>query len=413
MFGPSDYSVFDTLDHDHHRLRREPWNPYFSKQSVSRLQPLLILPLVNKFCDRLAEYKAAKRPVVMTHAFANLTSDVISEYSFPKGYRNLEQHYFHERVYNSLIAMSKSGHLFKQCSWLLPLLSMMPLSITRYVSPTIYLVLRKQDGLFEQAKEIVEGRRDMSCKENTARPSMMHAFLDSDLPSSEKTVEHIKREAQSAIAAGTLTGTHSLVAATFHILASPPILEQLMAELQQATAENSTDLDMYRLEQLPYLMAIWYETLRVTYGVSHRLQRIFPHHSLQYKDWVIPAGTPVGMTSVHIHDNEDIFPEHRVFRPERWLPLQTEGQRLLRYLVAFGVGSRSCVGRELGKAEFLTTIAIMFLRFGRDMRLFETERERDIDVKHDFFNPAPSSKSNGLMVIFEREASAGEETRIR
>lgn len=79
MFGFNDVSSFDTLDHDKHRMRREPWNPYFSKQQVSRLQPMLIQPLVDKFCDRLAEYQAAKRPVTMIYAFANLTSDIISE----------------------------------------------------------------------------------------------------------------------------------------------------------------------------------------------------------------------------------------------------------------------------------------------------------------------------------------------
>ena len=47
MFGQSDNSAFDTLDHDKHRMRREPWNPYFSKQSVSRIQPLLMRPVVN------------------------------------------------------------------------------------------------------------------------------------------------------------------------------------------------------------------------------------------------------------------------------------------------------------------------------------------------------------------------------
>lgn len=37
MFGQYDHSGFDTL---------EPWNPYFSKLAVSRLQPLLVCTLV-------------------------------------------------------------------------------------------------------------------------------------------------------------------------------------------------------------------------------------------------------------------------------------------------------------------------------------------------------------------------------
>ncbi len=85
MFGQRDVSAFDTLDHDKHRQRREPWNPYFSKQSVSRLQPLLTQAVVEKLCTRLAEYQAAGKPAVMTHAYSCVTSDIISEYSFPQG----------------------------------------------------------------------------------------------------------------------------------------------------------------------------------------------------------------------------------------------------------------------------------------------------------------------------------------
>lgn len=403
MFGPSDFSVFDTLEHNHHRIRREPWNPYFSRQSVSRLQPLLIQPLVNKLCDRLAEHQAAGKPVVMIYAFANLTADVISEYSFPEGYHHLDQPHFHSGDYDAVMAISKMSHLLKQFGWLFPLLDSMPLWITKYISPAAYLILCRQNDLGRQANEIVKQRENLTFKETTGRPSMIRAFLDSDLPESEKTVGHMKREAQTATAAGIVTTTHALKMATFHTLANPPIFEKLMEELHQVMNDRDSDLGLHELEQMPYLMAIWYETLRMFYGVSHRLQRIFPNDALRYKNWVIPPGTPVGMTSVHVHDDEDIFPDHSTFKPERWLPLETEGQRLLKYLVSFGAGSRSCVGKELGKAEFLATMATMFWRFGRQMRLFETERERDIDIKHDYMKPAPGPESNGLMVFFDKE----------
>jgi cytochrome P450 len=123
------------------------------------------------------------------------------------------------------------------------------------------------------------------------------------------------------------------------------------------------------------------------------------------RDWVIPPGTPVGMTSVHVHNNPETFPDPYAFKPERWLLLQTEGQRLQKYILAFGKGSRQCVGKELGKAEILTTLANVFRRFGRDMRLYNTTRE-DIDVMYDVFDPLPSRDSNGLMVLFGKKAAA-------
>lgn len=417
MFGHNDLAVFDTLDHEMHRVRRQPWNPYFSRQSVARLHPLLIQPLVNKFCNHLASYQAAKKPVIMTHAFGDLTADIISEYSFPEGYNNLDHLEFRGKDYDALMALSSLSHWLKQFGWLFPLLNSIPLWFTKRTSPDTHLFLSREQNLVKQATEIIatyDGHIER--KENTARPDLMHALLDSNLPPSEKTVEHLKASAQTTIAAGTLTTTHSLVIATYHILANPPIRKRLMEEILTFAKSDGEDLqqldfDLHTLDQMPYLTAIWYETLRVFSGISQRSQRIFPFDSLVYhssvphdpaksQDYVIPPGTAIGMTGMHIHMNPDIFPDPRAFKPERWLPLESEGARLLKYLVAFGTGSRSCIGRELAKAEVLTTIATVFGRFGGTMRLHETERARDVDTTHDYFNPAPSEQSNGMMVTF-------------
>lgn len=185
---------------------------------------------------------------------------------------------------------------------------------------------------------------------------MLEAFLDSDLPPSEKDPLRIRGEAITAMGAGTLTSTHSLKCTTYHILANPSILHRLMHDLESAIPDPASLPSLRELEHIPYLVAIMYESLRIFPGASHRLQRVFPNDAVRYKEWIIPPGTPIGMTSVHIHENEDIFPEPQVFKPERWLPLNTEGQRLMKYMAAFGKGSRQCVGMELGKAEILTAL---------------------------------------------------------
>lgn len=114
MFGQYDCSAFDTIAHDKHRMRREPWNPYFSKASVSRVQPLLIQSCVEKLCTRLAEHQAAGKPVVMTNAFACLTADVISEYTFPSGYDLLDAPDFDHDHFDLLVALSRMSHTLKQ-----------------------------------------------------------------------------------------------------------------------------------------------------------------------------------------------------------------------------------------------------------------------------------------------------------
>ncbi|KAL8719988.1 MAG: hypothetical protein Q9225_003080 [Loekoesia sp. 1 TL-2023] len=405
MFGQVDNSTFDTLDHDKHRMRRAPWNPYFSKQSITRIQPLLIQTAVNKLCDKFAEYQEAGKPAVMTNAYASLTTDVISKYSFPEGYDLLGRPGdFDGEHYNAWMALSRISHSLKQFPWLFPLLDSMPTWVTKYTSPDFYVVLKQRNYLLEQAKLISKQRENVDYKEMTLRPSLIRSLIDSDLlPEDQKHPARIKGEAGIAIGAGTLTTSHALKVATYHILANKHVFDNLMAQLRVAIPNLDSPPTFQQLERIPYLMAIMYETLRIFYGVSHRLSRIFPDRPLIYKEWTIPPGTPVSMTIVHIHDNEDIFPFPYNFKPERWLPLNTNGQRLLKFLVAFGGGSRQCVGMELGKAEFLTTIANVFRRFGDSMVLWETVRERDVDTVYDVFNPMASRKSNGVMVLFRRE----------
>lgn len=78
--------------------------------------------------------------------------------------------------------------------------------------------------------------------------------------------------------------------------------------------------------------------------------------------------------------------------------------RLQKYLVAFRKGSRSCVGQEVGKAEILTALANVSRKFGREMRLVDCVRERDVDIVHDMFNPLASQGCNGLIVAFDTKA---------
>jgi cytochrome P450 len=73
---------------------------------------------------------------------------------------------------------------------------------------------------------------------------------------------------------------------------------------------------------------------------------VSPNKATKYKAWDIPAGTPVSMTIVDVHNDERVFPNSRAFVPERWLgnPKTENGSSLNRYFVAFGKGARSCLG---------------------------------------------------------------------
>jgi len=101
------------------------------------------------------------------------------------------------------------------------------------------------------------------------------------------------------------------------------------------------------------------------------------------------------MTSVMMHDNPDIFPEPRAFKPERWL--QSNANQLRKYLVAFSKGSRQCLGMQLAYCELYLIMAALFVPGRFNFELFETDIT-DVEIVHDFFNPFHRMDSKGIRI---------------
>ena len=255
-----------------------------------------------------------------------------------------------------------------------------------------------------------------------SHPTIFHEILQNEsLPDSEKSVLRLKHEALIVVAAGTVTTSWTLCAAVFNLLRLPKVLSKLKLELASAFPDNETTdtIPLAQLESLPYLTAVIQEALRLSYGVASRLQRISPDKPLAYTDksnhvWVIPPGTPVSMTSVHIHHNEDIFPDSYAFRPERWSG-EGSGVELARHMVSFSKGTRQCLGINLAYAELYLCISAIFRRYGSanvpgldqegvrhkgDLGVLELEdaNEREVRIAADGFVPLRDPTAKGIRV---------------
>lgn len=277
---------------------------------------------------------------------------------------------------------------------MLAILNLLPDWWVRATNPLFAQLRAQQLEYVSQVQSILSYHDETGSK---SHPTVFHSLRDDDgLPLSEKSLPRLVMEAQSLVGAGTLTSTHMLSMTTYHVLMNPPILSRLIAQLEQALPDASTPCSLQKLEQIPYLSAVINEGLRISYGSIHRLQRVHPDNALTFRNWTIPPGTPVGMSSLHMHNDPAIFPEPRRFDPSRWMGLEKELRQ--RHLFNFGRGTRQCVGMNLAQAEFHMTLATIFRKFGTKMQLYDTVRERDVDVKHDFFVTNPSLDSRGVRV---------------
>jgi cytochrome P450 len=239
-----------------------------------------------------------------------------------------------------------------------------------------------------------------------SHPTIFHELLNSNLPDSEKSVERLTDEAQTVIGAGQETVAWILTVITCHLLSNPVVLRKLKIELATAIPDPDVITPEATLSNLPYLTGVIKEGLRLGYGVTSRLARV-PHEPLVFptkgRDWIIPAGTPVGMTSVLVHHDESIFPDSKEFRPERWI----EDPRLDRYLIAFSKGSRQCLGMNLAYVEMYLWLAAVFGRFGSKEVRFESDEGvlelvdtdlSDVEIVGDRFVPIIKPESKGVRV---------------
>ena len=169
-------------------------------------------------------------------------------------------------------------------------------------------------------------------------------MLRSELPPEDKEITRLNEEAQLLVAAGLTTAAWAMSVTSFHIIQKSSIYERLRHELLTALPGKHAPITWSAVENLPYLNACIREGLRFSHGVTARSPRLWSK-DLQYADWRIPALTPVSLTIYDHNLNEDIFPDSKTFKPDRWLDEKGNlSKNMDQWFFSFGKGSRSCLG---------------------------------------------------------------------
>lgn len=132
----------------------------------------------------------------------------------------------------------------------------------------------------------------------------------------------------------------------FHIFSNQEIFQRLRAEIStvnKTSLSSDAKLEVKTLEQLPYLTSVIIERMQLSPSISSRIARIAPDRDLFYGDLRIPAGTPVGMTSILMHTDERLYPEPLSFNPDRWMDPEAR-RKLEKTYAPFSRGTRICLG---------------------------------------------------------------------
>ncbi|OQE10007.1 hypothetical protein PENVUL_c005G07059 [Penicillium vulpinum] len=401
--GTMSWSLLQSMDHDLHRVRRAALNPFFSKRAISSLEGMVV-EKIKRLESRLAGSYARGEVVNLTNSTAALTMDVISSYALGGDIGNLGREDWGSDWLEAFRTVGLMRPMGRQFSWLMnPLLNNLSPEVVKWISPETAKLTKKLQYPIEIINVATEERRKNggnSKNEGLLSANSRTIFQDivnSDLPASEKTPERLNAEAGLALGAGTETTARNLAVMIYYLLHNKDVLDKLRAELSPVMPAADSPVALADLEALPYFSAVINEGLRLAHGASSRMPRIATKNlstSNGHYDQ-----TPV-MQSLYLHHtNPQIFPEPFRFNPQRWID---DPKLKPRYLMAWGQGSRSCLGINLANAELYLTIAHLITRF--ELELYDTIWERDVENSHDCFIGVADLSSPGIRVKITRDA---------
>lgn len=339
--GPTDATdVSSSTGHDAHKSHRRAIAPFFSKQNVFARQDLL-RNNADKLCQRISSLNGGAI-FNLGAALSAFTRDNANEFIVGKSYNELDLDDFGVGLSNASQGAGVFWRTTKHIRWFGALLKAIPISIA---------MKSADEGTQSFLRYLLQSEQDtrdtlaaaMSPSPDTRiQNTIVYEIVHSTLPPQEKTLDRILQEVASSTGAGFETTAAALRLILFHVYTSAPILQRLRQELATVFLDESGSHPLKALEQLPYLAAVLMEGMRLSPAIATRAARV-TDKDLQYNDWVIPAGTPVGMTTYLMHIDEKIYPEPMRFNPDRWLGPKKASEATY---APFSRGTRICLGMQ-------------------------------------------------------------------
>ncbi|WP_110989112.1 cytochrome P450 [Acaryochloris thomasi] len=167
------------------------------------------------------------------------------------------------------------------------------------------------------------------------------------------TDQELRDELMMFLLVGHETTATALTWAMYWVHSFPEVKQRLMAELETV----SDPADPFQFLQLPYLNAVCNETLRI-YPVA---MLTFPRRvevPIELCGYQLEPGMLLMGAMYLVHQREELYPQPREFRPERFLERQFSPYEF----IPFGAGARRCVGAALAQYELKIVLATILTR---------------------------------------------------
>lgn len=385
--GHSLQSLFSTTDNDFHMQFRRCVNSAFAMSALVQYEPFVdnTTKLFLKQTERL--YITNPEKCDFTRWLQFYAFDVIGEITYSKRHGFIEKN---EDI-DGIVAYLTKLFLYVAPIGQIPILDRfilknpiyLKLSQWGFIDSTFpvarFARARMAERLDEQTGTEKQPLLPTSEKAPVVKsPDLLSKFLAAREARPEfMTDTLVQTMAVSMAFAGSETTAISLSAVFYFLLKNPAALATLRAEIDSAARQGrfsdyETGLVTWHESQtLPYLDACVKEAFRLHPAPGLPMERVVPEGGLEIAGHKVSGGTIVGCSAWVIHRNKEIFGEdEEAFRPERWLVQEGKGEAeeqrvkvMNGSMMQFGMGSRTCIGKNISLLEIYKLVPSMLRRF--------------------------------------------------
>ncbi len=212
--------------------------------------------------------------------------------------------------------------------------------------------VRCRQTIYDLMQAEIEERRSQPDFNSNDILSLMLSARDED--GQPMTDAELKDEMITLLTAGHETTATALSWAFYWIEKLPEVKEKLLQELD-SLPENADPLEVARL---PYLTAVCSETLRI-YPVGIIAFLRIAKSPVEIMGYQFDQEAMLAPCIYLTHQREDLYPEPKKFRPERFLERQYTPNEFL----PFGGGNRRCIGYVLALLEMKLVLATILTKY--------------------------------------------------
>lgn len=356
--------IFTVQDDIGHARIRKLIAAGFSNKSLTDQEPRL-----NRHFDLIIKMLARSHGKVdISHWMTLFSSDVISDLMFGQSFNSLHRGDHH----------TVTKHLDKA------FFAFVIVAATHRAVPIVKFLVRAVPPRFlpwfHQAITASNELLDKRIAKANSEPDFLKTAISQLNATNGISRTELNATAIEILFAGTETTATLLTSAVYLILSNPDVHKRCKSEIRNAFA-HSYEINMSTTLVLPYLAATIEETKRLRPPIAITFPRFTRPDGAIICGKYVPGKTFVGVQSWSAYRSKDNFTDPHTFIPDRWMapcPERYTGDKK-GVIKAFGIGPRSCLGRNLADAEVRVVLCRLFWNF--DMSLCEESLKWDESMK--------------------------------